>query len=115
VTLTLANPQDAPAPLRAGQLVKVEIDLAPLAGLFVPLEAIQTGAAGMARLIGLVDGRLQVYFVKHHEREGRWVRITGELPADLPVVLARVELPAREPLTGKTTWTRETWSARPEP
>jgi len=114
VTLAVSNPQDVPVPLRAGQLAKVEIDLGPINGLFVPAEAIETGAGGMARLIGLVNGRLQVFFVQHHEREGRWVRITGELPAELAVVIDAFELPARQPVTVKSTWTRQSWPGRPE-
>ncbi|MBU1243806.1 efflux RND transporter periplasmic adaptor subunit [Myxococcota bacterium] len=114
ITLSVANPQDAEAPLRAGQLARVEIDLPPLAGRFVPAEAIETGAAGMARLVGLVDGRLQIFLVRHHEREGRWVRVSGDLPADLQVVLDGFDLPARQRVTVKTTWTPETLPDRPE-
>ncbi|PKN47224.1 MAG: hypothetical protein CVU59_03615 [Deltaproteobacteria bacterium HGW-Deltaproteobacteria-17] len=114
VTLSVANPQDAASPLRAGQLARVEVDLPPLRGRFVPAEAIETGAGGMARLIGLVDGRLQVFQVRHHEKEGRWIRVTGDLPADLQVVLGGFALPARQPVTVKTTWTPETFPGRPE-
>jgi RND family efflux transporter MFP subunit len=114
ITLSVANPRDAPSPLRAGQLVKVAIDLPPLFGRFVPARALELGAGDLARLVGVVDGRLQVFHVRHHEREGGWVRVSGELPTELAVVLAGFKLPARQPVTVKTTWTLQTWSGRPK-
>lgn len=114
VTLAVDNPQDAPLPLRAGQLARVELDLPPLPGRFVPEAAVEAGGGGLARLAGIVDGRLQVFAVKLGEREDGWVAVTGELPPGLQVVLASFELPARQPVTVRATWTRETWSSRPK-
>ncbi len=112
VTLTVPNPPDAPE-LRAGQLARVEIDLPPLAGRFVPEEVVELGAGGLARLPGIVDGRVKLVVVKPGAREGGWVAIEGELPKGLQVVLG-FELPEGQPVTVRTAWTRDTWASRPK-
>ncbi len=114
VTISVDNPQDAPVPLRAGQLARVELDLPPLPGRFVPEAAVEAGGGGLARLVGIVDGRLRVFSVKLGEREGGWVAVDGELPPALQVVIDGFELPARQPVTVRTAWTRETWATRPK-
>jgi RND family efflux transporter MFP subunit len=114
VTLSVDNPQDAAVPLRAGQLARVELDLPPLPGRFVPETAVEAGGGGLARLVGIVDGRLQVFAVKLGEREGGWVSVTGELPPALQVVIDGFELPAHQPVSVRAAWTRETWASRPK-
>jgi len=52
--------------------------------------------------------------VKLGDREDGWVSVTGELPQALNVVLDGFELPARQPVSVRATWTRETWSSRPK-
>ncbi len=112
VTLSVPNPPSAAVPIRVGQLARVEVDLPPLAGFFVPASALETGAAGQARMLGAVGGRLRVFFVQTHEKEGDFVRVTGDFPSPLSVILGGFSLPDGQPVTIRTEWTLETWSGR---
>lgn len=115
VTILVPNPPDAPAPIRVGQLARVEVELPPLKGFFVPADVLEAGTAGMARMLGVVDGKLQVFTVQTHEQEGPFVRITGDFPVPLGVVVDGFSLPARQAVEIRTEWNLETWRTRRNP
>lgn len=112
VTIAVPNPPDTATPIRVGQLATVEVDETPRSGFFVPAKALEIGTAQHARMLGVVNGKLAVFDVQVHEQEGPFIRITGDFPTPLDVILGGFSLPAGQSVESKVEWTLETWSEK---